>query len=214
MAGEIKPRTRMLDHGSTIPFKMLDAPSGRFLACITMCISIARFAFISALTMVTAFAAEPKPASEFTTTDPKKVKILEDSSREKDPEIDHFRHLCPGLGGYQIIHEGGDLRSWINLSFNGKKTDLMQSTLSACPGQFPAKTNDVVQWRGFRKADGFAPYAIIYRMTSSKEDEKQTPVETFIIIKLDHEKSEVVGHIPAKDGNEKAEELADKFCKP
>jgi hypothetical protein len=38
-------------------------------------------------------AADPKPESEFTTTDPKKVKILEDSSREKDPEIDHFRHL-------------------------------------------------------------------------------------------------------------------------
>jgi len=159
-------------------------------------------------------AAEPKPDSEFTTTDPKKVKILEDSSREKDPEIDHFRHLCPGLGGYQVIHEGGDLRSWINLIYDGQKTDLMNDTLTACPGQFPAKANDVVQWRGFRRDGSFVPYAIIYRMMSSADDEKQTRLETLVIIKLDKEKSSVVGHVAAKEGNEKAEMLADKLCKP
>lgn len=159
-------------------------------------------------------AADPKPESEFTTTDPKKVKILEDSSREKDPEIDHFKHLCPGLGGYQVIHEGGDLRSWINLIYDGSKTDLMNDTLTACPGQFPAKANNVVQWRGFRKGGSFVPYAIIYRMMSSADDEKQTRLETLVIIKLDKDKSSVVGHVPAKEGNEKAELLADKLCKP
>ncbi len=159
-------------------------------------------------------AAEPKPESEFTTTDPKKVKILEDSSREKDPEIDHFKHLCPGLGGYQVIHEGGDLRSWINLIYDGSKTDLMGDTLSACPGQFPAKANDVVQWRGFRQGGTFVPYAIIYRMMSSADDEKQTRLETLVIIKLAKDKSSVVGHVAAKEGNEKAEMLADKLCKP
>ena len=75
-------------------------------------------------------AAEPKATSEYTTTDPKKVKILEDSSRDKDAEGDSFMHQCPGLGGYKVIHEGGDLRSWINLVYNGKKTDLMQDTFS------------------------------------------------------------------------------------
>lgn len=159
-------------------------------------------------------AAEPKPESEFTTTDPKKVKILEDSSREKDPEIDHFKHLCPGPGGYQLIHEGGDLRSWINLIYDGRKTDLMGDTLSACPGQFPAKANDVVQWRGLRQGGSFVPYAIIYRMMSSADDEKQTRLETLVIIKLDKAKSAIVGHVPAKEGNEKAEMLADKLCRP
>lgn len=164
--------------------------------------------------LATATAADLKPESEFTTTDPKKVKILEDSSREKDPEIDHFRHLCPGLGGYLVIHEGGDLRSWINLIYDGQKTDLMNDTLTACPGQFPAKANNVVQWRGFRKGDTFIPYAIIYRMMSSADDAKQTRLETLVIIKLDKDKSAVVGHVPAKEGNEKAELLADKLCKP
>lgn len=167
-----------------------------------------------ALGAATVSAAEPKPESEFTTTDPKKVKILEDSAREKDPEIDHFKHLCPGLGGYQVIHEGGDLRSWINLIYDGNKTDLMGDTLSACPGQFPAKANDVVQWRGLRQGGSFIPYAIIYRMMSSADDEKQTRLETLVIIKLDKDKSIVVGHVPAKEGNEKAELLADKLCKP
>jgi hypothetical protein len=170
--------------------------------------------FVFGCLLATASAADPKPDSEFTTTDPKKVKILEDSSREKDPEIDHFKHLCPGLGGYQVIHEGGDLRSWINLIYDGSKTDLMNATLTACPGQFPAKANNVVQWRGFRKGDTFVPYAIIYRMMSSADDEKQTRLETLIIIKLDKDKSTVVGHVPAKEGNEKAEMLADKLCKP
>ncbi len=169
---------------------------------------------IATLGLSSASAQDGKPASEFTTTNPKKVKIIEDSSREKNPEIDHFRHLCPGLGGYKVYHEGGDLRSWINLEFGGKKTDLMGDTLAACqPGQFPAKANDVVQWRGIRKGGAFIPYGIIYRMMASKDDEKQTRMETFIIIKLDGANSRVVGHVPAKEGNEKAEALADKLCR-
>lgn len=173
---------------------------------------LARTAAMLAVCM-TASAAGPKPVSEFTTTDPKKVKILEDSLREKNPEIDHFKHLCPGLGGYKIIHEGGDLRSWINLQFGGKTTNLQGATRAACPGQFPAKRNDVVQWRGFRTGKDFVPYAIIFRMTSSADDDKQTPIETLIVIKLDKEKSRVVGHVSAKEGNAKAEEMADRLAR-
>lgn len=161
---------------------------------------------------------QPAPVSEFTTTDPKKVKIIEDSALEKEPEIDHFKHLCPGLGGYQILHEGGDLRSWINLRYDGKVTDLMNDTLSACPGQFPAKTNHVVQWRGLRVGKTFVPYAIIFRMTASHDSgEKPSearPSETLIVIKLDKEKSRVVGQVASQEGNGKAEALADRLCRP
>jgi hypothetical protein len=166
-------------------------------------------------TVICSFIADAHaqtPASEFTTTDPKKVKILEDSALEKEPEIDHFMHLCPGLAGYEVFHEGGDLRSWINLRYKGTKTDLMNDTLTACPGQFPSKANHVVQWRGIRANGKFVPYAVIYRMRSSDE-ETQKSIETLIIIKLDGEKSRVVGHLPAKDGNEKAEALADRLCR-
>ncbi len=160
-------------------------------------------------------AAAQQPDSEFTTTDPAKkalVKILEDSSLEKNPEIDHFRHLCPGLGGYQVIHEGGDLRSWLNFKIGDKVTDLYADTMGACPGQFPAKANDTVQWRGIRKDGRFVPYAVIYRMRSSSDDSKST-FDTLVVIKLDGEKSRVVGKASGKNANEKAEELADKLCR-
>ncbi len=155
-------------------------------------------------------AGEMAPVSEFTTTDAKKVKVLEDSSLEKNPEIDHFKHLCPGLGGYQVIHEGADLRSWINLVYDGKTTDLSGATWSVCPGQFPAKANDVVQWRGFRKGGKFEPFAIIYRMMSNADDEQQTRIETFVVIKLERGESKVVGGVPAVEGIGKAEAMADK----
>jgi len=166
-----------------------------------------------ALCFLNGWAGDSRPTSEFTTTDPAKVKIIEDSSREKHPEIDHFKHLCPGFGGYAVIHEGGDARSWINLKFDGKITDLAGDTLSACPGQFPAKANNVVEWRGLRKDRSFVPYAIIYRMMSSSGDDKPTRIETLIIIKLDGKNSRVAGHVAGVEGNEKAEELADRLCR-
>jgi hypothetical protein len=172
-------------------------------------VSVALFGGIAS-----AGARQPEPASEFTTTDPKKVTIIEDSSLEKDPEMDSFQHLCPGLGGYEVIHEGGDLRSWINLRFKGRTTDLTGDTLSACRGMFPAKANHVVQWRGFRTAQGFAPYAVIYRMKSIADDAKQTRQENFIIIKLDGGDSRVVASVPAGDGNAAAEATADRLCQP
>ena len=43
-------------------------------------------------------AADPNPESEVTTTDPKKVKILEDSSREKDPESGVVGHVAAKEG--------------------------------------------------------------------------------------------------------------------
>ena len=167
-----------------------------------------------ALCFLNGWAGDSRPTSEFTTTDSKKVKVLEDSTREKNPEIDHFKYLCPGLGGYKVIFEGGDLRSWINLMVNGRMVDLQSATLAACPGLFPAKANNVVQWRGFRKDDSFIPYAIIYRMESQASGDKQTRLETFIIIKLDGKNSKVAASISAKDGNEKAEAIADKLGRP
>lgn len=51
-------------------------------------------------------------------------------------------------------------------------------------------------------------------MRSSADDAKQTSLETLIIIKLDKENSKVVAHVPSTQGNEKAEAVADKLCRP
>ncbi|HWB58390.1 MAG TPA: hypothetical protein VG733_02820 [Chthoniobacteraceae bacterium] len=170
-----------------------------------------RFAAILLLGLSVASAADTMPVSEFTTTSIKKAKVLEDSSREKNPEIDHFKYLCPGLGGYEVLFEGADLRTWINLMINGRTIDLQSATQASCPGTFPAKANDAIEWRGVRKGDAFVPYAIIYRMESSANDDKQTRIETFVIIKLDGKNSKVVASIPAKEGEKKAEAVADKL---
>lgn len=45
-------------------------------------------------------------------------------------------------------------------------------------------------------------------------EEKPKPIDTFVIIKLDKENPKVVAHVPGKDGNEKAEQVADKLCQP
>ena len=157
-------------------------------------------------------ASAQTPTSEFTTTALAKVKVLEDSSREKNREIDHFKHLCPGLGGYQVIHEEFDARSWLNLNFGEKQTDLRAATFAACPGNFPCKANDVVQWRGIRQYGKFVPYALIYRMCSQSEDTKSS-YETLIVIKLDKEKSRVVGKSTGAKANEEAERIADERCR-
>lgn len=166
--------------------------------------SLLTTAFVLFVTLAGVNAADSKAVSEFTTTAEKKSKLLEEGN-------DSFKYRCPGLAGYDVIYEGGDGRSWINLVYDSEQTDLMNDTLNACPGTFPSKANDVVQWRGFRQGGKFIPYAIIYRMKSMNE-ETGKPVETLVILQLAGAGSRVVGKVPASKGNEAAEALADKLC--
>lgn len=173
-------------------------PSTKHMRALQLLTSIFSFLVLTS----TMHAAEP--ASEFTSTAESKSKLLEEGN-------DSFKYRCKGLAGYDVIYEGGDGRSWINLVYDSEQTDLMNDTLNACPGTFPSKANDVVQWRGFRKGGTFTPYAIIYRMRSMNEESgKQT--ETLVILQLAGAGSRVVGKIPASKGNEAAEALADKLC--
>ena len=162
---------------------------------------LSSFALLVMLSL--AGAAEPKPVSEFTTTDPKKVKLIQEGD-------DSATYRCPGLGGYEVIFEQAHGRSWINLVWDSETLDLMDATLNACKGDFPTKANHVVQWRGFRDGDNFSPYGIIYRMKAMNEDGK--PVETFIIIQCAQGATRVVGSLPASKGNTAAEALCDKLC--
>ncbi|MDZ4289381.1 MAG: hypothetical protein U0984_15565 [Prosthecobacter sp.] len=153
--------------------------------------------------LASASAADSKPASEFTTTDPAKVKLIKEGN-------DSATFRCPGLGGYEVIFEQAHGRSWINLVWDSETLDLMDATFNACKGDFPTKANHMVQWRGFRDGDNFSPYGIIYRMKAMNDEGK--PVETFIIIQCAQGATRVVGSIPASKGNKAAEDLADKLC--
>lgn len=154
-----------------------------------------------------AAAGEPI-VTKFTSTAARNSVALE-QSKERD-EGDFFKYLCPGFGGYQLIHEGGDSRSWINIKYGKTVVDLQSATMSLAPGIFPAKENDVVEWRGIVVKGKFIPYAIIYRLSGS--DAETSKLRTrLIVIKLAREKSAIVGYAEGAGEEKKAEKIADGF---
>ena len=149
-------------------------------------------------------ARAAEPVSEFTSTAPGK------SQRIWEGE-DSFKYRCKGMAGYGVVYEGSHGRSWVTLDYDGETLELMDPTLNACPGEFPSKANDVLQWRGLRKDGEFAPYALIYRMKSLQEGKE---VQTLVVIQLAGSGTQVIGSVPASEGgNEAAEKLADRTCR-
>lgn len=166
----------------------------------------------TALSLLIALGAVPmacaKGDSEFTTSAAKKGKILKQGDDSITIEL-------PGLAGYKVLMREEHGRGWLDLTFGGKTTDLMNDIFNACPGVWPRKANDVVQWRGTRTKGKFTPYAVIFRMVSKKDESTDMRTETMIVIKLDGANSKVMGSVPSdKGGNEAAEALADKLCGP
>jgi len=162
-----------------------------------------------ALALATAHAGD-KITSKYTSTAEKDAKVLADSSKEPDVQGDYFRHLCPGLGGYQIIHEGGDARSWVNVKIGDKVSDLYGPTMEAFPAAFIAKANDVIEWRGVLEGDAFKPFAIIYRLLGAHPETGAELPSVLLVIKLDGEKSRVVGVASGKSQGEDARAIADR----
>lgn len=120
-----------------------------------------------------------------------------------------FEALCPGLGGYKLEHLSDDERSWINIRFGKETVDLYSATMEAGGGTFPRKANDVVEWRGVEKNGRFIPHAIIYRLEAGN-DETRKVHSRLIVIKLDKERSAVIGHAEGANEEKEAREMADK----
>jgi hypothetical protein len=163
----------------------------------------------AALALVSAEAAPSatpaKPTSEFTTTDLKKVKLLERASESS------ATYLCPGFGQYRIVYQIAEGRSWVDVLFGETLVALSSDTFSACQGGNPWKANAVVQWRGYRKGNQFVPYGLIYRMYSESST-GQKPHDALVIVKLNGAQTRVVGKVPGNAGNQAAENLADRLC--
>ncbi len=137
--------------------------------------------------------------------------MLESSEHSKDPEIDYFVELCPGYGGYELLHQGGDLRSIIEIKYGEKVSDLYEATAKHNPGNFAHKANDVVEWRGVIKGKSFIPHAIIYRYSGIIDEEKQTQKSVLIVIALNKGDAKVLGSCSGKDESEEARKLADSI---
>ena len=155
------------------------------------------------VTLETARAGE-QPVSRYTST--ARAKAI--SFKEDNEPAGGFRALLPGLGGYQLEHLSGDERSWIDIRFGKAKADLYSATMEVGPGSFPHKANDVVEWRGVEVRGRFVPYALIYRLAGYNEEKNQTKTR-LIVIKLDKERSAVLGYAEGAKEDEKANQLAD-----
>jgi hypothetical protein len=159
-----------------------------------------------ALTSSDARAADARVISKFTST------ARENSIYFKKDEGEGtggFEALFAGLGGYQLLHLSGDERSWINVRFGKQTVDLYAAKMAAGGGTFPHKANDVVEWRGVEKNGRFTPYAIIYRLKAGN-DETRVWHTRLIVIKLDRERTAVIGHAQGANEDVEAKQIADR----
>ncbi len=150
-----------------------------------------------------------KIMSFYSSTEGKVVAVLSDSALEKEPEIDHFEHLCPGYGGYELLHRSGDARSWIDVRFNGKTSDLYAATMEAGRGHFVFKQNDVVEWRGVLEGNVFTPFAIIYRVTAQDPEDHNKHHSTLIVVALNKGDAKLLGTAFGKNEDAESKKLAD-----
>ncbi|MBK1834712.1 hypothetical protein [Roseibacillus ishigakijimensis] len=150
-----------------------------------------------------------KATSFYSTTEVKSVAVLSSSRWEKEPEIDHFVHLCPGYGGYELLHRSGDSRSWLDVRFGGVTSELADETMQQAQGAFPFKENDVVEWRGYVTDDMFTPYAIIYRLTVQDLEDPGKNHSRLVVIALNEGKARLMGVFSGARASEQARARAD-----
>jgi hypothetical protein len=150
--------------------------------------------------------ADKRVESRYTST--ARAKALSFKDHSNIPE-GGFEAVFAGLGGYKLVHLSGDERSWINLLFGKEMVDLYVATMRAGGGTFPHKTNDVVEWRGVEKNGRFVPHAIIYRLSAGNDETRKIHTR-LVVIKLDKERSAVIGHAEGANEEKDARAMADK----
>ena len=151
-------------------------------------------------------AADEQVTSKFTSTArAKSISFKED----KGETTAGFKGVFPGLGGYQLVHLSGDERSWINIRYGTTTVDLYSATMKVGPGAFPHKENDVAEWRGLQQNGRFTPYAVIYRL-AGYDEERRLHKTRLVVIKLDKERSAILGYAEGANEDAEAKQLADK----
>lgn len=114
-------------------------------------------------TLALAPAATAEPRSTFTPLQgcPKAGKAA---------PADPVATLCAGVAPYQVIVTGDDVRSWIELRWNGLSYSMQRDMNSAAaPGHFPTvEKTKVIEWRS--DGAGGRPYALIARYAFQDRD--------------------------------------------
>jgi hypothetical protein len=168
--------------------------------------TVRSFAVLALLTFACSARADERIDSRYTST--ARAKALSFKDHSNIPE-GGFEAVFAGLGDYKLVHLDGDERSWINIRFGKQTVDLYAATMQAGGGTFPHKTNDVVEWRGVEKNGRFVPHAIIYRLSAGNDETRKIHTR-LVVIKLDKERSAVVGHAEGANEEKEARAIADK----
>ena len=168
--------------------------------------SISTASLILGLLLTAGASPSERIVSKYSSTARAKSISFQETGEEGDPG---FHGLFPGFGGYQLEFLGGDERSWINIKFGKQTVNLYSATMQAADGTFPHKANDVVEWRGVEKNGRFTPYAIIYRIEAGNDETRKTHTR-LIVIRLDRERSAVIGHAEGANEDAEAKQIADR----
>ena len=163
-------------------------------------------ALLAFLSLSVGVRADERIDSRYTSTSRAKALSYQDYSNIPEGG---FEAVFAGLGGYQLVHLSGDERSWINIRFGKQTVDLYAATMAAGGGTFPHKANDAVEWRGVEKNGRFIPHAIIYRIAAGNDETRKIHTR-LVVIRLDKERSAVIGHAEGANEEKEAHALADK----
>ncbi|MBC7743274.1 MAG: hypothetical protein H7061_13840 [Bdellovibrionaceae bacterium] len=139
--------------------------------------------------------------SAYTSVADKDCVLISGSALEKNPEIDYATVECPGLGGYQVMISGSDLRYPLQLTYQGKEITLSQML------SFHEVASDKIEWLYSRQDHVITYHALIHRL-SVQVDEKST--EVLVVSKLKGADSCTVALVKGNSANQRARVIAEK----
>lgn len=94
-----------------------------------------------------------------------------------DQESESSTQRCPGLGGYSLLVEEGDLRQSLTVVAPGGQ----RSALNLWTGGF-SHLGERAEWRGELRAGRFVPTALIVRLTESVDPARPERVRSSLVV--------------------------------
>lgn len=148
-----------------------------------------------------------KLLSAYTSVDSKDCVTYQES--DDSSEIDFYTGECAGLGGYQVIVSGGDIRYDLSLKKDGQEIKL--SNYSG----FHDLGSDKIEWLYERSTENAVIYkALIHKLSINIYDEstgEQKDEEVLLVSKLNGTNSCTVAEVKKSPRmNELAREIAEK----
>ncbi|MEW6130355.1 MAG: hypothetical protein AB1757_25190 [Acidobacteriota bacterium] len=149
-------------------------------------------------------ATAQTPTSVYTSLEEKSCKTI-----RLDRESESSVQSCPGIAGYKLLVEEGDLRSSVTvIAPDGKKHELDYWTVvTSAFSSLGAKA----EWRAVKKAGKAVPIALIVRVNASEDPDNPNKITSYLAVaKITRDKICVTDKIkPGATQNAEARRAAD-----